>query len=412
MIYIIILLTITFGGLLFAFRDPRRNFLFLFTLTIYFVYIILGPLNAIIQNDYEKLGGFFYHYFDEGLAIYSLALSVFVCVYILTFLVKVRRPTNASVISYHIINKSKTNFYTICFFIIVTVVVVMNTGFTGEHSIDSSYNYFLFFADSLILCFVILFYEKKYSVLLLVLTAVSLIYFLILGFRYRIILLLIAYIYHLLLSNRLTIKSLFKGLSILIISGFIINFISVNRSIFSNQEFDQIEFTADSPYELSPYQFVMQQTENYSTDFNVLKFFNETNISHDYGFSMFGHIFIRITPASFYSDGRKPQIPQQEIIKNCFTTLAGEDSGSAVTNIFQYYIAFGVYGVIFFMGLLAYIMATLSKKLDLSIPRNRVIIIFMSMVVFQEVTRGYLPQNATLFVYLYIPFKLFYRKIK
>lgn len=407
--YLLFELLIMCLGIFFIRKNPKKHFLFLFSMVLYFVYIFLGPLNSYNNGVYEKMGGNFYDYFDEGISIYIYGLLSFIFSYFLFF----------KYLKFHIIRNSlkpsfsfnsKSKYYTYFFFAIVTFVVIKKSTFEGESSVDSSYNYILFFADSQILALVIFYYEKKLNPIIVAIGIISLIYFLILGFRYRIILILIALMYNLLINNKLQFKTIIKFFVFVYLFFAIINFISVNRGSFREQNFENVEITTNSPYEMTPYQFIMHQTDNYSTDFNVLKYMNKYNIEHDYGFSMFGHIFIRITPSSLYNNNKKPAIPQQEIIKNCFNSSEGLGAGAAVSNMFQYYIAFGVFGVIFFMGLLGYILAYFSKKLDLSIIRNRVIIVFIAMILFQEITRAYFPQVVTLFAYLFITLKLFYKK--
>ena len=412
MLYIYLLILIIGFSFLSTIKNVRKHFVFLFSLIVYLVYLVLGPIDAIENDDYEKLGGFFYYYFEDGLLIYSLAMASYTITYLLSYrFIESKEVATCGVESSRVFNP-KSKVYTYVLFAVVSFVVFQNADYSGEHSVDSSYNYILFFADSLIIAFAILYYEKKSFPLLNVIVGVTIIYFLILGFRYRIILLLLAGFYNMLWNNKINIFNILKVLLFIVFSSYIINFISLNRDDFSRADFDNITYSTESPYELSPYGFLMQQTENYSTDFNVLKYFEESSVNHDLGFSMFGHIVIRITPSFVYTNNTKPIIPQQEIIKNCFTTIAGYESGSAVTNIFQYYIAYGIYGVVFFMGLIGYILARMSKRLDISVPRNRIIIIITAMILFQEITRGFLPQVFTLFIYLYLPFRLFYKRIK
>jgi oligosaccharide repeat unit polymerase len=411
--YLLIELLIMCLGVFFVRKNPKKHFLFLFSMILYFVYIFLGPLNSYNKDVYEKMGGNFYDYFDEGVLIYIYALLSFVFSYFIFFnFVNKNKNKKYNYVKSKFKFNDNSKYYLYAFFAIVTFVVFKKTSFEGESSVDSSYNYILFFADSLILGIVIFYYEKKLDPIILVIAIFSLLYFLILGFRYRIILLLIALMYNLLVSNKLQLKTIAKFAISIYLFSTIINFISINRGVFREQNFEEVELTTESPYEMSGYQFVMHQTDNYSTDFNVLKYMSKYNVDHDYGFSMFGHVLIRITPSSLYNNNNKPAIPQQEIIKNCFNSSEGLSSGAAVSNIFQYYIAFGIFGVVFFMGLLGYILAYFSKKLDLDIIRNRVIIVFIAMVLFQEITRAYFPQIVTLFAYLFITFKLFYKKNK
>lgn len=408
MTYLIILAIIILFGIYLARKNPKQHFLFLFSLVLYFVYCFLGPLNSYQTGNYEKLGGNYFDYFDYGIQIYCLAVFTFIISYFIGFSYFKKEKRKLANFT---LNK-KAKYYLYGFFLIVTFVVYRFRQENQSDQIEGIFNYLLFFADSLILAFAIFYYEKKQNFMIITLTIITFFYFLFLGFRYRVILLFIAFFYMLLIQNKVKLSTVIKSVVFVYFFAFIINFISVNRQVFKDRNFDAVEISQESPDEMSGYDYFLHQTDNYSTDFNVLKYMNKYKVDHDYGSSMFLHILIRITPASLYLHNKKPEIPQQEIIKNCFNSIGGQESGAAVTNIFAYYIAFGVFGVAFFMSVLAFILAYFSKKLNLDFTRNRIIIVFVAMVLFQIITRGFFPQEFTLIVYLYITLKLFYKKIK
>jgi len=240
---------------------------------------------------------------------------------------------------------------------------------------------------------------------------VTILFYLILGFRYRIIILLVGVLYHFFIVNKLSPKSILKWGIYIALTFYIINFISTNRGAFREMDFQNIEFSSDSPYELSPYQFVMHQTSNHKTDMIVHQYMEQNNqVEYDFGESMFYHILVRIIPATFFEGDVKPSIPQQEIIRNSSGTTEGYSAGSAVTNVLEYYIAGGITGIIIMMSFMGSVLGYISKRTDLNRPRDRVIVMIAIMVLFQEITRGYWPQNFTLLCFLYLTFFLFYKK--
>jgi oligosaccharide repeat unit polymerase len=189
-----------------------------------------------------------------------------------------------------------------------------------------------------------------------------------------------------------------------------INFITLNRRALRTLEFSDVTFESKVENGLSPYQLIMHQTDNYKTEMMVVKHIRDNNVDYDYGESMFTHIFIRIIPASFFENDKKPEIPQLNIIKSSFNSKEGRYAGAAVSNVIEYYIAFGVVGIVFFMTILGVFLGYIAKKTNLSNSRDRVIVVMIAMVMFQEITRGYLPQNVTLLAFLLITLKLFYKK--
>ncbi len=408
--YLIVLLITLVLFFILGGKNPQKHFAFLFALVIYFIYIFLGPLNGIETDDYYLFGSYFGDYFNDTVLLYITAMGCFGTSYFFSY---------NSTVQQQFLNKKRFRLnekyyvYLLLFFAAVAYMISRKANIAAGETFGGGFlNYLVFLADSLIIAFLILLSEKKMKAWHLILLIVTVIFYLILGFRYRIIILLVGVLYHFFIVNRIRPVAIIKWSAYLVITFFILNFISINREAFRNMEFSEVQWSSDSPYEMTPYQFVMHQTNNYKTDMMVYKYMDLNNqVNFDYGESMFMHIFIRIIPKNFFTSNIKPSIPQQEIIKYSTGTDEGLFAGSAVTNIMEYYIAGGVLGIIIFMSLLGFLMGYISKRTDLNRPRDRVIVMIMIMVLFQEITRGYLPQNITLLCFLYLTFFLFYKKI-
>lgn len=386
--------------------NPKKHFLLLFVLVVYFIYWFLGPINTMIEKNYYYLGGYFKDYFDTGLLIYIISLSALLFFYKIGSAGKLNENGVSNTI--YQLNR-KYRYFLWLFFFAVLYIVNRKSNENLEYT-GGFLNYLLFLSDSLILAFIILLYEKKFKKWHLVLLIITFLFYLILGFRYRVILLLLGIFYHYYVVLNLSFKSILKWVGLFLFGVYIINFITTNRDAFRTLDFNQVTFESEIIGEMTPYQLLMHQTNNHKTDMTVLKYMHQPNVDFDYGESMFLNIVYRIIPASFFEYGKKPTIPQQYIINNSFGTIEAFYAGSAVTNPIAYYIAFGYYGVIFFMGLIGYLMGKMSKHIRLTVSRDRVKVIMMAMFLFQEITRGYLPQNITLLAFLLITFKLFYKR--
>jgi len=401
-----ILLVLFIYGFYIVSSDTKRHFLLSFVLILYFVYWFLGPINTSIEKNYYYLGGYFEDYFDLCLIIYIISLFSLLFFYKLGS-VNVYNKINSKNAQYELNNNHK--YYLLFFFIAVSYIVSIKSEDNLEYN-GGFLNYLLFLSDSLILAFVILLYESKLKKWHLILLSFTFLFYLFLGFRYRVILLILGIFYHYYVVLNLSLKSIIKWIVFFMIGIYTINFITTNRNAFRKFDFNEVTFESEIIGEMTPFQLLMHQTNNHKTDMMVLKYMHQPNVDFDYGESMFLNIFYRIIPASFFEYEKKPPIPQQDIINNSFGTIEAFYAGSAVTNTFSYYIAFGYFGVIFFMGLIGYLIGKMSMKMQLNVIRDRVKIIIMAMFLFQEITRGYLPQNITLLAFLLITFKLFYKR--
>jgi len=395
------------SGFIMAVKNFRRHFLLFFILIIYFICFFLGPLNSINFNKYTHLGGNFKNGFYDTLDLYSIGIFFLLIGYGFSYRLS---NENFNKKLYNYVLNPKYKYYMWIFFISLVSMIGRNIS-EGVYG-GGIYNYLAFLGDSLILAFIILIYEKRFNSKLWhwVILLLSILCYLILGFRYRILLLIIGVIYHFVVTSRISFKTIIKWIFILWIISYAINFITLNRRAFRTLEFNDVTFESKVENNLSPYQLVLHQTDNYKTEMMVVKYMRDNNVEYDYGESMFTHIFIRIIPATFFENDKKPDIPQLDVIKKSFNSKEGRYAGAAVSNVIEYYIAFGVAGIIICMLILGVFLGCISRKTNLNNTRDRVIIVMIAMVMFQEITRGYLPQNVTLLAFLLITFKLFYKK--
>jgi hypothetical protein len=393
-------------GFVLAAKNFRIHFLLIFLLIIYFICFFLGPLNSINLSLYTHLGGNFSEGFYDTMQLYVLAIFCLLLSYGITFRIA-KRESQIGKKQYDL----NPNYKYYMWFFFISLVSIIKRNVDEEVYGGGFFNYLMFLGDSLILAFIILIFEKRFNQkwhwLLL---ASSILAYMVLGFRYRILLLIIGVIYHFAITTKLAFKSVVKWIAIGWLVVYSINFITLNREALKTFQFDEVTFESKVQYGLSPYQLIMHQTDNYKTEMMIVKYMRDNDVEPDYGESMFTHIFIRIIPASFFERNVKPEIPQMNIIRTSFNTIEGYYAGAAVSNVIEYYIAFGTFGVVFLMSLLGAFLGYIAKVTNLSIPRDRVVVVMIAMVLFQEATRGYLPQNVTLLAFLLITLKLFYKK--
>ena len=143
-----------------------------------------------------------------------------------------------------------------------------------------------------------------------------------------------------------------------------------------------------------------------------LKYFELTTVEHDFGETMFLYPFIRLTPSFLFEENTKPYPPPSiKIIIDSFGTKAGITSGSAVTNIIEYYIAFGVIGIVIFMFFFGCLVAFIQNRLDVGNLMNLSLYVIITISFFQFITRGFLPQYLNHLIYFIIPWFILYKKM-
>ena len=208
--------------------------------------------------------------------------------------------------------------------------------------------------------------------------------------------------------SRSSVKSAVKWIALIVLGGFFLNFITINRHSFRSGDFDELLWQEETS-KITFYGMLMHQTGNHKADMALYKYMITNSVDCDYGESMFLNIFYRFLPANIFSSKLKPKIPQQELIKSSFSSIEGRYAGSALTSLMSYYIAFGYFGVVLFMGLTGYYAGFVSLNTELIYIYDRVKVVIIAMLFFQEITRGYFPQTFTLMIFLLLPLRLLYK---
>lgn len=405
MLELIVLLLLQISGLLFAFRNSKKHFLLVYVTILLLIYHFLSPLHTLITKNYVIFGTNIRSSFSEVILLYTVGYTAFLFCYILAQGNYKLPKRHKSLYKF----SNKANLIIVSLVMAVVFITSRKLGWNNSSDYSGGYlNYILFLSDSLVLVFVIFILENRHTVYHYFLLFPSLVMMLILGFRYRIILFLIGIIYHSYIASRISLKSVVKWTTLIVICGFFLNFITINRHSFRSGDFDEFLWQEETS-KITFYGMLMHQTGNHKADMALYKYMTTNSKDFDYGESMFLNIVYRFLPANIFASKLKPKIPQQELIKSSFSSIEGRYAGSALTSPMSYYIAFGHLGVVLFMGLTGYYVGFVSLNSDLMYIRDRVKVVIIAMLLFQEITRAYFPQTFTLMIFLILPLRLLYK---
>lgn len=372
---------------------------FSYALSVYFLFLAIPSFFYWEFGTFEELGVSIKSVFEKGLLYYFLGLLCFVLGYIIKSannerdpLVKIGLPLSDKVL------------------IRITVFFIFLTGllYLGNTIVNNSYlNYVLSTLDCLITLIIALYIRKVEKRLFVVLIALTIFIFSIYFFRYRIYLTMMGigavYIYH----NQDFMRKFGRYLVIGTVMLYTILFFTINRNALASLAFDLIEYNVFNKDESSSVESIfVQQASNLHADFTVVKHFTENStVLHDYGESMFVYPFIRAIPASFFINNRKPYpAPSMQLIIDAYGgDSRAEGAGRFVTNLIDFYIAFGLPGLIIGMFSFGFILRYLQDRWLWDGSYNSIIQIVIMVSLFQYISRGYIPQYLNHLFYLIAP---------
>jgi oligosaccharide repeat unit polymerase len=394
-------------------KGIRENIIVITVLFFSYIYIIQTPTIYWLMGQFEIVNVSVEHYFNYGMVLVCIWLMCYQIGFsILGSRVAAREIENISDTTILKINRS--NFIVFCFiiFIIFTNSLVGGVNFIdivlgvyGKPTLGLqgfSY-YFQNTADSLITVILIFYYFRFESKKLIILTVVSFALFMLLGFRYRIILtifgLMIIYILH----NKINIKSMLKILFAVIVFLFLLLNMTYNRTAIFMQNFDEVKLVVSD----LPFDAITDQAKGSLVDFSIYQAVDKSEIAHDYGETWFYFSLVKMLPSFLFEQGIKPY-PPPLLVAIDIATGGSRDIGEAVTIIGAMYFSFGILGVIFFSLIFGLISKFFQNMMGRSSLGDLLAIIFL-LSFFQLLTRGYLPQFIDHFAYMLFPILLQYR---
>jgi hypothetical protein len=380
-------------------------------------YLMVAPTFTFITSDYQLYtkgwGGSvdIENIFDFGMLMIVLH---FVCYTVGYFLMFSNRPAHVKDFSSpsHRLNVKNTMegcvFYLFVFFY---MVIFLNTlagdvnlinvflGLYGKATLGlRGYTYYLQnFADSLIVLLIAGYYFRIRSLYFWIMVFLAVPLFLVLGFRYRIILFVLGICIIFLRDHKISLLNLFKVLGFVVLFVYSMLVLTQNRTAIYMQEWDKLSLDASE----LPYEALVEQAKGSRIDFAVYKAIDEGTINHDFGVTNFIYPFIKLTPSFVFSGGKKPYPPP--LVRDVHIALdSGENIGEAVTSIGTSYYSFGVLGVI--LGSL--IVGLIIGRLQSSFGRTTFSGLFnlaFALALFMWLTRGYMPGFLDHLVFMLIP---------
>lgn len=398
MVYtLLIILTLLFSGSIIYIQSNGgvlKNIYFSFSILVYIVYYLYSGFFSWEQRNFIIIGNTIEDIFENGLAFYCLGIFCFIIGY--------TTHTGGRAQPFY---KKKKYFdqqllirLTLLFLVISYLIRFVGSGLSG--SLDT---YIYSTQDFLITLSIGLYLRKvRTAYFLLIITAVFILFssnF----FRYRIILTVtglgIIYLYR----HPEFFRNILKYTLIGVMAAYAFLFITLNRKILADLKFNEIQYNVfdDSGNSQS---IVLDQGSNIHADFTVFKYYRDhPEARHDYGETMFIYPFIRALPGFLFADG-KPYPPSLQVIVNAYGgDYTAEHSGKAVTNVGEFYIAFGITGIIIGMFFFGRILKILQNKWVWDNSYNALIQLAILVSLFQYITRGYFPQYVNHIIFLAIP---------
>ncbi|MDC0569937.1 oligosaccharide repeat unit polymerase [Gammaproteobacteria bacterium] len=394
-----------------------KHYIHLYILGASFYFLTLAPVVTGIEEDFLLYTNGWGSSVDIG-DIFDFGMMMlvihFIC-YTIGYLLVVR-VRNAGAIDYSALPQrkeigqviGKSIFYV---FLVLYGVIFLNTLAGGINLIDifmgtygkptlglRGYTYYLQnFADSLITLLVAALFFKikpRYFRIMLML-AIPL--FLVLGFRYRIILLVFGLGMIYLRDNRVRLVPFLKALSFVIIFLYSMLLLTHNRAAIYMQQWDKMSYD----YTQFPYEAFIEQAKGSRIDFALYQALSDGRIDHDLGLTTFVYPFIKFTPSFIFEGGKKPYPPPQ--INDIHVALSSSmDIGEAVTSLGSAYYSFGVVGVIIFGLGFGLVIGRLQNHAGKS-RFSALFSIVVSLALFMWMTRGYMPGFVDHLAYLLIP---------
>jgi len=296
-------------------------------------------------------------------------------------------------------------------FLILYCIIFLNTLsdginlidiFLGEHGgptlgLKGGSYYLQNFADSLIALLILGFFFKIRRQYMLIMFLLAIPLFLILGFRYRIILTIFGFAIVYFYDNPIRPIVFVKSVLALLVFLYAMLLLTHNRAAIFMQEFDKISYD----YKEFPYNALLHQAKGSLMDFAMYRAVDKNIVEIDYGETMIVYPIIKAIPSSFFKGGVKPYpSPQLKAIDTSIS--AGREVGEAVTSIGASFFAFYYPGVAIF----AFATGAIIRKLQKNIGKSTysfMTSISIVLSLFMWMTRGYMPGFIDHLAYMLIP---------
>ncbi|MEY4927817.1 MAG: hypothetical protein RI894_2253, partial [Bacteroidota bacterium] len=344
-IYILGIATVIFRGGL------RKNLPYSFVLAIYTMYLFITPTYfCLAGREYIMAMYIPEYYYYKCTLIFSLGVLCFIVGYNLipTSKLPYRAPKPLYDVKIKIIGLFLF-FYSIIFVNMLSAGVNIFAVLTGKSTqdtllgFDGSTNYLQSFSDSLVPILIAAYYLDVRRLILLGMVLLSFLLFVLLGFRYRIILTLIGFGFAFLYKNTINTKTAVLALLGVVFSFYIIIFSTFNRLQLTFGKFGDLEW---NPAKFD-YSVIFDQTRGALPCMIVLKHYDDfPNTPHENGKTMFIYPFLTGIPRLILPN-KSSYYPAPEVViqLSAYYSVESKVAGEALLNVGNLFIAFGLWGV-------------------------------------------------------------------
>jgi hypothetical protein len=406
-------------GILIAFRNAWQQHIgFIFIMLVSVLYFFVTPLYFWYNGVHTIIGTDIFQFFGLGIFLSIIGLLAFIIGYWSFDLGNDIWKGDSAKVIYDIRKPLLFIFYALFIIVFLNMALgginVWNL-FIGDEITGlgaRGFSYFLQnFADSLISLLILAYLFRFPKRTIVPMFLLSFFLFSLLGFRYRIILTLFGIAILYLLRTRITFSVIRNYLIGFLLFFYLIMFSTVNRYDLISKNYSGVVFNpADFDFKV-----IFAQSRSAIADIAIYKLFNNPYkmVSHEYGVTMFGYVFIRMIPRSIYPDkDRFYPPPQAKITLQAYDAYWARFSGEATSNLGSLYIAYGWFGIILFQYIWGFLLKRATSVVNPNDPLSMVGYIILILVSFQWITRGYMPQIIDHFVYMMLPVWLLRRRAK
>lgn len=387
----------------------KPNLPYTLSLVLFVIYYFVTPLYFYFQGrktiwgdeeNYFGVGVDISDFYGISLIYYGIANLLFICGYIL-FKGKQGNEKLIESIERKYIIKGILFSFGLC-----TGLVFINYLIEGINPLQVIFgdsenvlygeggatSYLRNFADSLIAINICAFYYKLKNKYLIPVVIISIILFLLMGFRYRIILVALGYLFSYLFNAGLRINTLKLSL-IGLFFAYGLLFVTYNRHVFIKGDWEKL---SANPIEFD-YSTFFEQTRGMLDDITIIKYY-ETNPSaiHDYGIT-FTYFIIRAIPRALIGDKMKDSFypfPAQLIIYDAYDVQWAwglSNTGEAPLHLAYFVIAGGIPFLFIGSFFVGFFLSRFKNRFPVETDRNRILHIIVACAFFQWITRGYFP---------------------
>lgn len=414
--------------LIYQYGGIKYNMPFFFTTIIYLIYSCITPTYYYYTNYVGIYGLDIRGYYHIGLWYYFLNISFFLFGYWSIIKKNKKEYKNKRYIypeiKIHFLFYFITSLVLLNFAIsgvnILNIINVFNFNknetqllFTVDETVGYS-NYLANFADSIIIILIAAAIFKTNKYILFIWTIFSFIIFTLLGYRYRIILTLVGFIFIYILNTNLNIRSYLRIITFGTIFIVSLLFITVNRGILINKQYSELKFTFE---ELDLVETIAEQTRGGIADYTLFRYYDLYSPGFDYCSTMILSTIYRALPKSLFSNNEKPVPAMDKKIEHMWDDAKWEPFGEAILNVGFNYLSLGIVGILLFSFIYGLLLAKIQNNINYSNPLDILFLVIFTLLSFQYITRGYMPQTIDHLGFFLIPywlmkilFKISYRK--